>query len=296
MSYAAAPTMSYAAPTMSYVAAPEAFAPAVAQAPSMYLPTTQSMVAYPQAYGAYPGFQFTAAPATTTSALVTTAAATTQIKLSATVNDLAKFNADELVKNLSEKMGLNNSQVTATTKYKINVTYSFDAAVNDTQITEIKKEIAKKMDVNEADVTLTRVTTRRLQEHGESRNLASTTKLMLQIISANKENASKVKNSLSSSSQTMKDALTSQGLTADVSVTEPVTSVDVVLVVVADSVTMPTEDELNSIATEYGVTKIQGSVDGTPLLRDTGSAPHGGIAFAVAAIACIAAAVATEGF
>merc|ERR1719262_771312 len=53
---------------MSYVAAPEAFAPAVAQAPSMYLPTTQSMVAYPQAYGAYPGFQFTAAPATTTPA------------------------------------------------------------------------------------------------------------------------------------------------------------------------------------------------------------------------------------
>merc|ERR1712037_217798 len=144
--------------------------------------------------------------------------------------------------------------------------------------------------------TLTRVTTRRLQEHGESRNLASTTKLMLQIISANKENASKVKNSLSSSSQTMKDALTSQGLTADVSVTEPVTFVDVVFVVVADSVTMPTEDELNSIATEYGVTKIQGSVDGIPLLRDIGSAPQGGIAFAVAAIACIAAAVATGGF
>merc|ERR1712056_94552 len=100
-----------------------------------------------------------------------------------------KFNAEDLVKTLSAKMGLNNSQVTATTKYKINVTYSFNAAVNDTQITEIKTEIAQKMGVNVADVTLTRVTTRRLQEHGESRNLASTTKLMLQIISANKENA-----------------------------------------------------------------------------------------------------------
>merc|ERR1712032_242215 len=206
---------------------------------------------------------------------------------------------DEIVNKLVNDLGVDSDKVKVTPSFTTEVVYKIEGLRED-QVEELKKSLAASFGVPVEDLKI-EIQGRRLQEHGEGhlRNLQSTDTVKVTITSEDPA-ATKTIAAKAADSATLEGTLQNAGLPSNVEITEqPSTQMEMVVAFVDEVLNINVEN-LKEVAANNPAVQEVGTVmvdqgEEEEEEEEESSAPQGGIAFAVAVTACIAAVVATEG-
>jgi len=200
------------------------------------------------------------------------------------------------------QLDVDPSKATVTPTFSTQVTYKLQGTVSPAQQTELKKQLAATFGVPEDQITLEIVQNRRLQEHGEGhlRNLQAGTSTAKVTVETDDPDAAGTIATKAGDTSAVQGALASANIISPVEITEaPATTVEMKVALI-DNIDPSTidMDKINEVCRAAGMEEMEAiQVDQADeeAEEDKSSAPQGGLAFAVAVTACIAAVVATEG-